>query len=100
MMNIGYNTRWVRLVKDILFTAVALWIMLRFGLLGAILGALAAYWYGRDAYFQAKALWQEKTYRPQEQPRSDGPTVKTTEDDGKITVTNLQDAKEVDFEKE
>ena len=49
MMNFGYNNRWVRLVKDILFLAVAIWIMFRFRLLGAILGALAAYWYGRDA---------------------------------------------------
>ena len=101
MMNFGYNNRWVRLVKDVLFTAVAVWIMFRFRFLGTILGALAAYWYGRDAYYQAKALWQEKNYKPQEQqqPRKEGPTVKT-EDDGKITATNLQDAKEVDFEKE
>jgi hypothetical protein len=52
-------------------------------------------WYGRDAWFQIKALWQEKHYEPQDNPIS-RPT--TSADDGKITVT--RDAKEVDFEKE
>lgn len=90
-MNFGYNNRWVRLVKDILFLAVAIWIMFRFRLLGAILGALAAYWYGRDAYFQIKTLWQEKHYRPQEQQ---------PQKDEKIQITDLSGTKEVDFEKE
>ena len=100
MMNFGYNNRWLRLVKDILFTGVAIWIMIRFGLLGAILGALAAYWYGRDAYFQIKALWQEKHYRPQEQPQKGGPSASQPADDGKIQITDLSGTKEVDFEKE
>ena len=92
MMNIGYNNRWVRLIKDILFVALACWIATRQSVLAVIVGVLAAFWYGRDAYFQIKALWQEKTYRPsQETP---------AQEDGKITVTNLSDAKEVDFEKE
>lgn len=93
MTNFGYNNRWIRLVKDLVFACVSIWIMLRFGILGAILGALAAYWYGRDAYFQAKALWQEKTYRPAapKEPESN---------DAKIQVTDLSSAKEVNFEKE
>ena len=87
MINIGYNNRWVRLIKDVLFVAVAVFIMVRGRTLGFVLGLLFAYWYGRDAYFQAKALWQEKTYQAPAQ-------------DDNITVTNLSDAKEVDFEKE
>ena len=95
MMNFGYNNRWVRLVKDIIFVAVAVLLIVRGRTLGMIVGLLAGYWYGRDAYLQAKVLWQEKTYKGPE------PGIrKEEEEDGKITVTNLQDAKEVDFEKE
>lgn len=99
MMNIGYNNRWLRLVKDIIFVALAVWILTRQSIFAFIIGALGAFWYGRDAYFQAKALWQEKHYKAPEAPK-DGHTTKAPADDGKVTVTNLSDAKEVDFEKE
>jgi len=99
MTNIGYNNRWVRLIKDVLFVAVALFIMVRGRTLGFVLGLIFAYWYGRDAWFQAKALWQEKTYKAPEAP-ADKPGRQAPAEDGKITVTNLSDAKEVDFEKE
>ena len=68
-------------------------------LCGPCRGALGAFWYGRDAYFQAKALWQEKHYKAPEAPK-DGPNTQAPQDDGKVTITNLSDAKEVDFEKE
>ena len=58
-------------------------------------GVLGLCWYGRDAWFQVKALWQEKHFVPQDNNIS-RPT--TSSDDGKITVT--RDAKEVDYEKE
>ena len=51
------------------------------------------------AYFQAKALWQEKHYKAPEAPK-DGPTTQAPQDDGKVTITNLSDAKEVDYTKE
>ena len=87
-MNIGYNNRWVRLIKDALFVSLAVWLVCRKNWLAIFVGLLGGYWYGRDAYFQIKALWQEKTFKPQE-PKSD------------ITITdNLNDAKEVEFEKE
>ena len=89
MMNIGYNNRWVRLIKDILFVGLACWIITRSSVLAVIIGAIGIAWYGRDAYYQIKALWQEKTFKRQ-----------APADDGKITVTNLSDAKEVDFKKE
>ena len=92
MMNFGYNNRWVRLVKDVVFVLIALFLVVRGRVVGLIVGLLFGYWYGRDAYFQAKALWQEKTYK--ETP--DRPAEKTSDD--KITLS--QDAKEVDYTKE
>ena len=91
MINFGYNNRWIRLVKDILFVAIALFLMVRGRIVGFIVGLLFAFWYGRDAWFQAKALWQEKTYEAPD------PTPSAPADD-KITLS--QDAREVDFEKE
>ena len=98
-MNTGYNNRWIRLAKDLVFVALALLIAVRGRTVGFILGLLFGYWYGRDAYYQIKAIWQEKTYRAPQPENPKGPVTKTPSDD-KITVTNLQDAKEVDFEKE
>ena len=100
MINIGYNNRWVRLIKDILFVALACWILSRGSVLAVILGAIGLAWYGRDAYYQIKALWQEKHYKPRSSAANDGPTTQTPPDDGKITVTDLSDAKEVDYTKE
>ena len=97
MINLGYNNRWVRLVKDLLFAGVCVWLITRSGMLAVIVGILGLAWYGRDAWFQAKALWQDKHYVPQDNvTRSNTPPA----DDNKITVTDLSDAKEVDFEKE
>ena len=87
---------WKSVVETLQMTAWAGVFMFVFGL---ILGLLFGYWYGRDAYYQFKAIWQEKTYRAPEPEKTDGPITSAPADD-KITVTNLQDAKEVDFEKE
>ena len=59
-------------------------------------GALGVWWYGRDAYFQAKILWQEKHYKPQGQPHVNG----TAAGEDKITLTDRNEVKEVDYEKE
>ncbi|MBR4735358.1 MAG: hypothetical protein IK052_04630 [Bacteroidales bacterium] len=99
MMNIGYNNRWVRLIKDILFVALACWIITRGSILAYLIGALGVFWYGRDAFFQIKALWQEKHYKGPEAPK-EGPTTQAPQDNGKVTITNLSDAKEVDYTKE
>ena len=99
MTNFGYNNRWIRLVKDILFVAIAIFIAYRGRVFGLILGLLFGYWYGRDAYYQLKAIWQEKTYRAPQPEKTDGPVTQAPADD-KITVTNLQDAKEVNYTKE
>ena len=99
MINLGYNNRWVRLIKDVLFVALCCGILTRKSGLAVIVGAMGLVWYGRDAWYQAKALWQEKTYKAPPRPQEDGPITQTPADD-KITVTDLTDAKEVDFEKE
>ena len=99
MINLGYNNRWVRLIKDVLFVTLCCWILTRKSVLAVIVGAMGLVWYGRDAWYQAKALWQEKTYKAPPRPQEDGPITQASADD-KITVTDLTDAKEVDFEKE
>ena len=92
---IGYNNRWLRLVKDILFVGLGVWLVCLRSIFAGVLGVLAILWYGRDAFFQIKALWQEKHYKG---PQA-GPTVKPApEKDEKITLN--PNAKEVDFKKE
>ena len=73
------------------------WILTKHSILAVILGAIGLAWYGRDAYYQAKALWQEKHYKPRTE--TDRPTTEAPEDD-KVTITDLSDAKEVDYTKE
>ena len=99
MTNIGYNNRWVRLIKDLLFVALCGWMLTRRRVLAVILGAMGLVWYGRDAYYQAKALWQEKTYKAPPRQQQDGPITQAPADDI-ITVTDLTDAKEVEYRKE
>ena len=89
--------------KDLLFILVAPFLIVKGRFLGAVVGVLALLWYGRDFSFRIKQLGQTKepgrdpVERPSEPRRSaDGPVV----DDGKIQVTDLSGAKEVDFEKE
>jgi len=92
MLNVGYNNRWVRLLKDLLFVGLAVWLICTRRPLAIIVAVLAGYWYGRDAWFQIKALWQEKTYEapaPQEEKRNE-----------KITLTDPSSIKEADFNKE
>ena len=94
---------WLTLGKDLLFILIALFLIVKGRFLGAVVGVLALLWYGRDFSFRIKQLGQTKepgrdpVERPSEPRRSaDGPVV----DDGKIQVTDLSGAKEVDFEKE
>ena len=88
--------------KDLLFILVALFLIVRVRRLGAVIGILGLLWYGRDFWYRIKALGevkesQREVERPSEPRRpSDTPVV----DDGKIQVTDLSGAKEVDFEKE
>ena len=96
MMNFGYNNRWIRLVKDVLFAGLGIWLVTRSSFLAVLVGILAIFWYGRDAWFQIKVLWQEKHYKP----ATDNTPKPAPKEDGKITVTDLSDAREVDFKKE
>ena len=88
--------------KDLLFILVALLLIVKGRFFGAVLGVLALLWYGRDFSFRIKQLGQTtESRRDVERPseprhQEDAPVV----DDGKIQVTDLSGAKEVDFEKE
>lgn len=93
MMNIRYNNRWIRLVKDLLFCALCVWFITMRRPFATIVGILGLAWYGRDAWFQIKVLWQEKHYKP-----VDNTSKPASGEDGKITLS--ANAKEVDFEKE
>ena len=93
----------ITLGKDLLFILVALFLIVKGRFLGAVVGVLALLWYGRDFSIRIKQLGQAKesgrgpVERPSEPRRTeDTPIV----DDGKIQVTDLSGAKEVDFEKE
>ena len=87
--------------KDTLFILIALFLIVKGRFLGAVIGVLALVWYGRDFWYRLKAVLEtkeprrDKVERP-DRPADDAPIV----DDGKIQVTDLSGAKEVDFEKE
>ena len=89
--------------KDLLFILVALFLIVKGRFLGAVVGVLALLWYGRDFSFRIKQLGQtadsnrDGVERPSETRRADDTPIV---DDGKIQVTDLSGAKEVDFEKE
>ena len=93
---------WLTLGKDLLFILIALFLIVKGRFLGAVIGVLALVWYGRDFSFRIKQLGavkeprREPVERPTEKRTDDTPIV----DDGKIQVTDLSAAKEVDFEKE
>ncbi len=89
--------------KDLLFILVALFLIVKGRFLGAVVGVLALLWYGRDFSFRIRQLGQaggskrDNVERPTEARRADDTPIV---DDGKIQVTDLSGAKEVDFEKE
>ena len=100
MFSFGYRDRKWRIFKDICFSLVGVVLIWKGSILGVIIGAAALAWYGYDCILQCKALKAEKdAAAQQDQPtRSSGPS--TPSQDGKITITDLSDAKEVNFEKE
>ena len=89
--------------KDLLFILVALFLIVKGRFLGAVIGVLALLWYGRDFSVRIRQLGQsadskrDGVERPSETRRADDTPIV---DDGKIQVTDLSGAKEVDFEKE
>ncbi|MBR5106570.1 MAG: hypothetical protein IK098_00865 [Bacteroidales bacterium] len=89
--------------KDLLFLLLGVFLIVKGRFFGAVVGGLMLLWYGRDFSFRIRQLGQAKepgrdpVERPSEARRAeDAPIV----DDGKIQVTDLSGAKEVDFEKE
>ena len=89
--------------KDILFILVSLFLIVKVRRFGAILGILGLVWYGRDFWLRIKRLQASKEPRRDPVERTSGakrPDSPSVVDDGKIQVTDLSGAKEVDFEKE
>ncbi|MBR1705972.1 MAG: hypothetical protein IJ721_04180 [Bacteroidales bacterium] len=95
MPTFSYTDRTWTLVKDALFIFVGLVLIVRTRFWGVLIGAAAVWWYGRDLYYQVKAARKEKKACAPESPAQ-----KQSDPDGKIQVTDLSGAKEVDFEKE
>ena len=88
--------------KDLLFLLLGVFLIVKGRFFGAVVGGLMLLWYGRDFSFRIKQLGQTKesrrdVERPSETRRTDDTPIV---DDGKIQVTDLSGAKEVDFEKE
>ena len=88
--------------KDLLFLLLGVFLIVKGRFFGAVLGVLALLWYGRDFSFRIKELGRTTESR-RDVERPSGP--KRTEDtpvvdDGRIQVTDLSGAKEVEFEKE
>lgn len=85
------DRKWI-IVKDAVFTVLAIWILSRGSFWAILIGALALAWYGRDLYVQISAIRAEKKAA---EPKKEKPR---QTDGGKITLSN--DAKEVDYTKE
>ena len=89
--------------KDLLFIVIALILIVKGRFLGAVFGVLGLVWYGRDFWYRGKAFLRtggperDTVERPSPQERQDDTPIV---DDGKIQVTDLSGAREVDFEKE
>lgn len=91
------------LAKDTLFILAGCVLILRTGFLGRVIGALAIIWYGRDFYQRFKLFLGSREPRRDPVERPAGPAREGGTpiiDDGKIQVTDLSAAREVDFEKE
>ena len=88
--------------KDLLFLLLGVFLIVKGRFFGAVVGGLMLLWYGRDFSLRIRQLGQTKesrrdVERPSETRRADDTPIV---DDGKIQVTDLSGAKEVDYEKE
>lgn len=84
------------IIKDVVFILIGGLLIAKGGFFGAILGMLAIGWYGWQLYATIQLLRLEKRRRKEEEAAVRTPSP----EEGKITVTDLSRAKEVDFEKE
>ena len=96
MFSFGYRDRKWRMIKDICFILVGILLIWRGRFFGALLGVAALSWYGYDLYLQLKLRKAEK----EQEAAASAPQQTTPADEGRITITDLSDAKEVKFEKE
>lgn len=78
--------------------ALAMLLITRGGFLGVIIGFPALAWYGWNLFLNARILKLQKQLEKDE-PKA-APAQEEAPQEGKIRITDLSDAKEVDFEKE
>ena len=86
------------MAKDLVFVAIGFFLLWKGGFFMSVLGIFALVWYGRDAYYQAKALWQEKNYKAPGSTADAFRPSQTPPQNGKITLSS--DAKEAEYTKE
>ena len=89
--------RYWTIIKDVVFILLGILLISVGGFFGAIFGMLAIGWYGWQLYANIQLLRLEK----QRTKKEEGAPVRTpSPEEGKITVTDLSRAKEVEYEKE
>lgn len=98
MFTLGSSKPGWQIVKDLAFMALALLLITRGGFLGIIIGFPALGWYGWNLFLNARILKLQKQLEKQE--TGSAPAQEEAPQQGKIKITDLSDAKEVDFEKE
>lgn len=101
MMTFSYRDPKWQIFKDLCFTAAGVWMLTWDSFLARVLGLVLIIYYLRDVFLQIRVLRYQKRQERQERGQEDsGIETEPVQDDGKITVTDLSDAKEVDFRKE
>ena len=91
MFTFGYKDRRWRIIKDVILLLVCVFLIVRTGFWGILLGAAGFIWYGRDLYTLLRAERLEKE-------RDKQMATQAPREEGKIQLHD--DAKDVDFEKE
>ena len=101
MFGINFMDRTWRIVKDILFIALGVVLMVKGGFFPFLLGTLAMIWYGKNLLMMVAVARIEKQARKAVDANNNKADVSRPKSpEGKIQVTDLTQAREVDFEKE
>lgn len=94
MFSFGYRDKTWRIIVDICLILAGALLLWRGRFFGGILGIILLLWNGYDLYL----LYKMNKARKEQAHTAEPP--QTSAQDGKITVTDLSDAKEVNYEKE
>ncbi|MBO4341186.1 MAG: hypothetical protein J5835_07150 [Bacteroidales bacterium] len=85
-----------RITKDIIFIIIAVMLIATGRFLPILFGLVVITWYGWDLYHLVRAMVLEKKAAKAAQSSTPSPS----RDDGRITLTNKSDIREVNYEKE